>query len=609
VPETLQNLGVMLRSSWRADRRRSLGALATTALVPVTRPLRAIGLGIMADGVVDRELRTAVTGGLVVAGLTGANRLLDWASVTIRMRLREHTIMFLDEEVIELSARAPGLEHHERPEHQDRMELLRTDRHYLVNPFMPVAWTVAAVVQLVATVAVFAHLHPLLALLPVAGVPALVLSLRAQGWWERAREETAPDARLGVHLRELATLPDAGHEVRIFDLGDELTDRYRRLMQGIERHHATVDVRRGLVLAAGWAVFALAFMGAVAFVTDLTLQGELTVGAIVLTLSLGAQINGQLADLADNATWFSQTARATGRYRWLSDYVAEQEQALAPGPPGPRPVPDRLRDGIVFEGVSFAYPGTARVVISDVDLRLPAGSTVAIVGENGAGKTTLVKLLLRFYEPTTGRITVDGVDLTRFAVDDWRRLASAAFQDFARLQLVVRHSVGVGWLPALGADGGDADSDQVDPLVAAAIERAAAGDLTGVLPDGLDTMLGREFAEGLELSIGQWQKVAISRAMMRTSPLLLVLDEPTASLDAQTEHELFAHFTGAARTLARQTGAITVLVSHRFSTVRSADLVLVVADHRIAESGSHDQLMAAGGLYAELYDLQARSYR
>jgi ATP-binding cassette subfamily B protein len=595
----LQNLAVMLRSSWRADRRRSLGALATTALIPVTRPMRAIGLGVMADGVVDHELRTAVTGAVIVAGLTGANRLLDWASVTIRMRLRENTICFLDEEVIELSARAPGLEHHERPDHQDQMELLRTDRHYLVNPFMPVAWTVAAVVQLVATVVVFAHLHPLLALLPLAGVPALVLSLRAHGWWERAREESAQDARLGVHLMELATLPAAGHEVRIFDLGDELTDRYRGLMQRIERRHAAVDLRRGLVLSAGWSVFALAFMGAVAFVTDLALQGELTVGSIVLTLSLGAQINGQLAELADNATWFSQTARATGRYRWLSGYVDEQEAAVAPPPPGPVPAPDRLDDGIVFERVSFAYPATDRPVLRDVDLRLPAGSTVAIVGENGAGKTTLVKLLLRFYEPTAGRITVDGVELTRFAIDDWRQRTSAAFQDFARFQLLARHSVGVGWLP--GHDD--------DELVTAAVDRAAAGGLHDVLPDGLGTMLGREFADGLELSIGQWQKVAIARAMMRTSPLLLVLDEPTASLDAHTEHELFDHFTGAARTLARTTGAITVLVSHRFSTVRSADLVVVVAGNRIAESGTHDQLMAASGLYAELYDLQARSYR
>jgi ATP-binding cassette subfamily B protein len=238
-------------------------------------------------------------------------------------------------------------------------------------------------------------------------------------------------------------------------------------------------------------------------------------------------------------------------------------------------------------------------VLAGVDLHLPAGSTVAIVGENGAGKTTLVKLLLRFYEPTAGRILVDGADLTRFAVDDWRLRASAAFQDFARFQLLARHSIGLGWLP-------DLDDD---PVVTAAVERAAAGDLLDGLPHGLATMLGREFADGAELSIGQWQKVAIARAMMRMAPLLLVLDEPTASLDAPTEHDLFDHFTGAARSLAGGTGAITVLVSHRFSTVRSADLVVVVAGNRIAESGPHDHLVAAGGLYAELYDLQARSYR
>jgi ATP-binding cassette subfamily B protein len=367
-------------------------------------------------------------------------------------------------------------------------------------------------------------------------------------------------------------------------------------------------------MSGGWAVFALAFMGAVAFVADLALRGDVSVGAIVVTLSLGAQINGQLAELADNATWFSQTARATGRYRWLSDHVSGQEQLLAPAvPPGPRPAPDRLRDGIVFEDVSFAYPGTDRVVLGDVDLHLPAGSTVAIVGENGAGKTTLVKLLLRFYEPTGGRITVDGEDLTRFAIDDWRNRTSAAFQDFARFQLLARQSIGVGHLPSLAGHGpgpgAGRDLGAVDGLLDAAVERAAAADLHRVLGEGYDTMLGREFADGLELSIGQWQKVAIARAMMRTSPLLLVLDEPTASLDAQTEHELFAHFTGAARSLARSTGAITVLVSHRFSTVRSADLVVVVAGNRIAETGTHDQLMSAAGLYAELYDLQARSYR
>ncbi|HMG45254.1 MAG TPA: ABC transporter ATP-binding protein [Acidimicrobiales bacterium] len=597
MPETLANLGVMLRSSWRADRTRSIGALLATALVPVTRPLRAIGLGVMADGIVAQDSGTALRGVAIVAGLTAANRMLDWASVTVRMRLREHTILFLDEEVIELSARAPSLEHHERPEHQDQMELLRSDRHYLVNPFMPIAWSLAAVVQLVATIAVFAGLHPALGLLPLAGVPALVLGLRAEAWWEDAREQTAQDSRLGIHLMELATQPAAGKEVRIFDLGDELVDRYQELMRRIERRHAAVDVRAALTLSVAWALFAVAYMTAVGFVAGQVVDGALSVGAVVLTLSLGAQINGQLAELVDNATWFSRTSRAVSRYRWLTRYVAETEAATAPARPAA--APDTLRDGITFAGVAFAYPGTDRPVLDGVDLHLPAGSTVAIVGENGAGKTTLVKLLLRFYEPTAGRITVDGVDLADIPVDDWRVRTSGAFQDFAHLQLVARHSIGVGWLP-------HADDDAA---VAEATTRAAAGDLHQVLPQGLATQLGREFEDGTELSIGQWQKVAVSRAMMRAAPLLLVLDEPTASLDAPTEHELFDHFTGVARVVAQETGAITVLVSHRFSTVRTADLVVVVAGNRVAETGTHEELVARpGGLYAELYGLQARSY-
>jgi ATP-binding cassette subfamily B protein len=596
VSELVANFVMMLRASWRADRRRSLGALVTTTLVPVTRPLRAIGLGVMADGIIAADTDTAVRGALIVAGLTAANRILDWASVTVRMRLREHTILYLDERVIELAAGAPGLEHHERPEHQDQMELLRADRYFLVNPFMPIAWSLASVVQLVATV-VLTGLHPMLGLLPVAGIPSLVLTARTEKWWEGIRAETAEDARKMVHLLELTTQPAAAKEVRIFGLGDELIDRYETLMRDVERKHTLLGVKTGALSAAGWGVFAGAYMAAAAFVVDRVIAGDLRVGAIVLTLSLGAQINSQLADLVANTTWFSRTAHAVGRYRWLLDHVDASVASLTPA--HPKPAPDRLDDGIRLSGVAFAYPGTDRSVLADVDLHLPAGSTVAIVGENGAGKTTLVKLLLRFYEPTEGRIEVDGVHLADIDIEDWRQRVSAGFQDFARLQLMARRSVGVGWLPDI--------DDEV--AVQAAFERASAGGLPATMPDGLSTTLGREFEDGVDLSLGQWQKVAIARSMMRTAPLLLALDEPTASLDASTEHELFQRFAGAAATAARARGAITLLVSHRFSTVRMADVIIVVAGGRVAEHGSHAELVALGGLYAHLYELQARSYR
>jgi ATP-binding cassette subfamily B protein len=249
--------------------------------------------------------------------------------------------------------------------------------------------------------------------------------------------------------------------------------------------------------------------------------------------------------------------------------------------------------------VSFAYPGNDNLVLTNVDLFLPAGRTVAIVGDNGAGKTTLVKLLCRFYEPTTGSIAVDGTSLVRLPIDLWRSRISAGFQDFGRLQLLAREAIGVG----------DVERLEFDADILAALERAAAAELPAALPRGLDTQLGRDFKGGVDLSQGQWQKVALGRAMMRTSPLLVILDEPTASLDAPTEHALFERFAGAASRAAAGSGAITILISHRFSTVRMADMILVVAGGQVVEVGDHAALVRAGGLYAQLYEIQSRAYR
>jgi ATP-binding cassette subfamily B protein len=223
---------------------------------------------------------------------------------------------------------------------------------------------------------------------------------------------------------------------------------------------------------------------------------------------------------------------------------------------------------------------------------------VALVGENGAGKTTLVKLLCRFYEPSGGRIRVDGVDLQRIRLDEWRRRIATGFQDFVRFEFVARQAVGVGDLPLIDDE----------PAVEAALDRARASDVIGRLPDGLATQLGKSYADGVELSGGQWQKLALGRAMMRELPLLLILDEPTSGLDAEAEHALFERYAEGARRVGEATGGITFLVSHRFSTVRMADLILVVADGRIVEAGNHAALMRVGGLYAELYALQASAY-
>jgi ATP-binding cassette subfamily B protein len=281
------------------------------------------------------------------------------------------------------------------------------------------------------------------------------------------------------------------------------------------------------------------------------------------------------------------------RLAWLEDYAASLSASADVA------VPDRLRDGIRLDHVSFAYPGTSRLVLDDVSLTLPAGAVVAIVGENGAGKTTLVKLLAKMYEPSSGGIFVDGAPLARIPADVWRGRLAGAFQDFFRFEFQARQSIGLG----------DVIRIDDEPAVVAAVGRAGADDVVVHLKAGLDTQLGATWPDGVDLSFGQWQKMALARGFMRDRPLLLVLDEPTAALDAETEHALFERYVASARDREGRRDSITVLVSHRFSTVRMADLIVVLDGARLAEVGSHEELMARHGQYSELYNIQAAAYR
>jgi ATP-binding cassette subfamily B protein len=587
----------MLTISMRADRARSVVALVSSSLQLVVLPVRAVGLKLVTDGVVGHDTPRALVGASLIVGLTALNRVMALVSLTVRMRLRENTQLYLDTYLMQLTAGIPGIAHHELPEYLDRVELLRNERNYLANPFNPISWTLASILQAVSAIALLASVDPLLALLPLAGAPAALATVRAQQRSSALVESQAEDTRVLRHLLDLTTDPGAAKEVRLYGLAGELLGRRKALFDRLERVRVRQATRSAFRTSLGWAFFAASYCAAVFATVRLAQHGHATVGAVVLVLSIGVQLSAQLNELAFCIAWFVRTHRAVGRLLWFGDYARTAHAELAPA--HPERVPQRLRDGIRIEGVAFAYPGTERPVLEHVDLLLAPGTTVAIVGENGAGKTTLVKLLARLYEPSAGRILVDGIDLRRFDVDAWRTRISAGFQDFGRFQFIARESVGIGDLPA-------ADSDA---RVLAALERAAARDLPSGLPAGLATQLGREFEGGIDLSLGQWQKVALGRAMMRQQPLLLILDEPTASLDAPTEHALFERFAEAAQDAAEQSGAVTLLVSHRFSTVRMADLIVVFSDGRVSESGSHDELMRQGRSYAELYELQAGAYR
>ena len=339
-----------------------------------------------------------------------------------------------------------------------------------------------------------------------------------------------------------------------------------------------------------WALFGAGYVTAVVYVAAVLDRG---VADVVLVVAAGTRLSSYIGAAAEElgflrGFWLD----ASRRLVWLEDYAAERAAT------GGQHAPHRLIDGIRLEQVSFSYPGTDRLVLDHVDLHLPAGAVVAVVGENGAGKSTLVKLLARMYAPTAGRITVDGVDLAEISVDEWRDRLAGAFQDFFRFELHAQQTVGLGHLPRL---------DQ-RPAAETAVGRAGADDVIDRLAHGLDTQLGVTWDGGAEVSFGQWQKLALARGFMRDDPLLLVLDEPTAALDAETEHALFERFAEAARADAG-TGRVTVLVSHRFSTVRMADLIVVLDGNRVAEVGSHEELMTLDRQYAELFRIQAAAYR
>ena len=590
LPPGLASMWRLCKLGYRHEPRLMLVSFVLSQVSAVPDALMALWLLLLGNGLIGGRPVLVRIAALGLALSAAATWFLRIVSTRIQRRFRDKVTIALESHVARLQATVATIAHHERPEWLDRLAMLRDQVFVLDHMYMSLFSTLGWILRLAITIGLLVSIHWALALLAVFAVPAVLASTWRPGVERAAMERAAPENRLARHLFATATTPAPGKEVRVTGIGESLVRDRRAAWQRAYGPIAAARAGSAIWYTAAWALFGAAYVGAIVFVA----YGiHASAGSVLLVLAAGARLSAYVgATVGEVGFLRGFWMDGSRRLAWLEDYAAASTASAD------APVPTSLVRGIRLDHVSFAYPGTTKLVLDDVNVILPAGAVVAVVGENGAGKTTLVKLLAKMYEPTAGKILIDDAPLSRMPASGWRAKLAGAFQDFFRFELRALHSVGLGDVPRLDDT----------PAVESAVTRAGADDVVTRLPHGLDTQLGPTWPAGVDVSFGQWQKLALARGFMRDEPLLLVLDEPTAALDAETEHALFERYAAAAHG-ETASGRLTLLVSHRFSTVRMADLILVLDGAHLIESGSHEVLMAKGGSYAQLYGIQAAAYR
>jgi len=590
LPPALSSMWRLCKLGYRHEPRLLLAAFFLALLAALPDALIALWFKLLGEGVLDGNYGLVRFAAVALGVSAAATWFLRIVSTRVQRTFRDKITIALESHVARLQASVATIAHQERPEYLDRLAMLRNQVFVLDHMYMSLFTTCGWILRLIVTIALLMSIHWALILLAVFAVPTVLTSTWRPAVERTAQERGAKYGRLARHLFTTATTATPGKEVRVMGIGPRLVTERRQAWQRSHAPVASARWRSAAWHALAWAVFGCAYVGAIVFVS---VGLHASAGGALLVVAAGSRLSAYIgATVGEIGFLRGIWMDGSRRLAWLEDYAAAIVATAD------RPVPARLTQGIRFDHVSFAYPGTERLVLDDVNLDLPAGAVVAIVGENGAGKTTLAKLLAKLYEPTAGRILIDGVELSRMAADEWRTRLAGAFQDFFRFEFRARHTVGIGDVPRLDDE----------PAVVTAVGRAGADDVVDRLAAGLETQLGATWPGGVEVSFGQWQKLALARGFMRDRPLLLVLDEPTAALDAETEHALFERYAAATGAAGRD-GRITILVSHRFSTVRMADLIVVLDGARVVEVGTHEELMARGGSYAELYGIQAAAYR
>jgi ATP-binding cassette, subfamily B, bacterial len=589
LPPALSSMWRLCTLGYRHEPRLMVAAFVLSQLSALPDALLALWLMLVGKGFLEHRPGLVQVAAVGLAVSTAATWFLSTVSTRVQRRFRDKVTIALESHVARLQASVATIAHQERPEFLDRLSMLRNQVFVLDHMYMSLFSTLGWILRLGVTMALLASIHPALILLAVFAIPTVMTSTWRPAVERAAQERGAQSSRLARHLFTLATTAPPGKEVRVTGIGERLVTERRAAWDRWYGPVARVRWASATWHALAWAVFGLAYVAAVVFVSS---RAGAPASDVLLVLAAGARLSAYIgATVGEIGFLRGFWMDGSRRLAWLEDYAASIAAA------GDLPVPAVLHHGVRLDHVSFAYPGTSRIVLDDVSLTLPAGTVVAIVGENGAGKTTLVKLIAKMYEPSSGSIYLDDTPLARVPAGEWRSRLAGAFQDFFRFEFRARHTVGLGDVPRMD-DG---------PSVVAAVDRAGAEDVVARLASGLDTQLGPTWPGGVDLSFGQWQKLALARGFMRETPLLLILDEPTAALDAETEHALFERYAAAAK--GTDSGRITLLVSHRFSTVRMAGLIVVLDGARLVEVGTHEELMARRGQYSELYGIQAAAYR
>ena len=600
----LRNLPPFLRELWHT----SPPLLAANLALRVLRALLPV-LTLYVGKLIIDEVVALVQGGLVVDALPAAfasGRLDDLAlflalefGLAVVSDLLGRVVSLLDALLSEKYTNATSirlmehaatldLEDFEDSEMQDRLDRARRQtmgRSALMGQLFGQAQDLVTVASLAAGVIVFAPW--LIALLVVALVPAFLGEAHFNAQSYTLNYAWTPERRALDYLRQTGASVESAKEVKIFGLHRFLIERYRELAERFYAANRVLARRRALWGSVFAALGTLGYYAAYALIAWRTLRGDFSIGDLTFLSGSFRRLRNLIENLLIG---FSQLA---GQALYLDDlYSFFDVQPEIVSRPGALRFPQPVREGFRFEAVGFRYPGAQRWAVRELSFELRAGEVLALVGENGAGKTTLVKLLARLYDPDEGRILLDGQDLRDYDLEDLRANIGVIFQDFVRYAFSAADNIAVGRI--------DAREDR------ARIEHAAAQSLADAvverLPNAWEQVLGRRFQDGVELSGGEWQKIAIARAYMRDAAVL-ILDEPTAALDARSEFQVFERFKELSR------GKTAVLISHRFSTVRMADRILVLEGGRIEESGTHEELLAAGRRYAELFELQAAGYR